>query len=79
MKRLIFTLTIAAAAALAGACGDNSAPQQLPDGGVDAPTDAAKLAPCLVKPTDLERPPTGANGASGPLPCDLLPPGFVAP
>jgi predicted small lipoprotein YifL len=76
MKRLFFLLSIAAA--LAG-CGDNSAPQQLPDGGVDAPTDAAKLAPCLVKPTDLERPPAAAGGAMGPLPCELLPPGFVAP
>jgi len=31
------------------------------------------LAPCLDRPTDLDRPP------SGQLPCDLLPPGFVAP
>jgi len=31
------------------------------------------LAPCLDLPTDLDRPP------SGQLPCDLLPPGFVAP
>jgi hypothetical protein len=31
------------------------------------------LAPCLDLPTELERPPSGR------LPCDLLPPGFVAP
>lgn len=78
MKRLVFSLLAAAALAASG-CGDNDAPRQLPDGGVDAPTDAAKLAPCLAKPTDLERPPAAANGAMGPLPCDLLPPGFVAP
>ena len=36
-----------------------------PDGG---------LVPCLLgRPGDLDRPP------SGQLPCDLLPPGFVAP
>ncbi|HKQ69864.1 MAG TPA: hypothetical protein VJT73_11025 [Polyangiaceae bacterium] len=45
------------------------------DGGpavVDAtsPRGDAGRAPCLDRPTDLPRPP------SGQLPCDLLPPGF---
>lgn len=79
MKRLIFSLSIAAAALSVGGCGDNAAPRQLPDGGADAPTGEAKLLPCLGRPTDLERPPATASGAATPLPCDLLPPGFVAP
>jgi hypothetical protein len=40
-------------------------------GGIN-PADGG-LAPCLDLPTDLDRPPAGR------LPCDLLPPGFVAP
>ena len=36
-----------------------------------APDEA--LAPCVERPTDLPRPPTGA------LPCELLPPGFTPP
>lgn len=52
------------------ACGDNQeAPKDAP------PADAADpgaLAPCLDRPTDLPRPPTGQ------LPCELLPPGFTA-
>ena len=59
-----------ACAWLAAACGDN---QQAPK---DAPPDDATpgaLAPCVERPTDLPRPPTGA------LPCELLPPGFKAP
>jgi hypothetical protein len=35
-----------------------------------APTSDGGLAPCLDRPNELERPP------SGQLPCDLLPPGF---
>lgn len=65
------------AAVLLGACGDNLT-AKFADGGTDA-GDAAPdaspqaVGPCLDRPTDLPRPPTGA------LPCDLLPPGFVAP
>ena len=43
-----------------------------PDGGTP-PSDGG-LVPCpLGQPTDLDRPPSGR------LPCELLPPGFVAP
>lgn len=71
--------------AVVTACGDNERPQDQPDAqqtdaGVDAAADAAidgplpvTSGPCLDRPTDLPMPPTGA------LPCDLLPPGFVAP
>lgn len=66
------------ALAFVAACGDNQAgarDAQSEDAAppIDAlPTDAApSLAPCLDRPTDLPRPPTGA------LPCDLLPPGFA--
>jgi hypothetical protein len=58
------------AALLVGACGDNTKPARQDAGpGGDA---AVPLAPCLERPTDLARPPTGQ------LPCELLPPGFVA-
>ncbi len=63
MSRSKLLLPLAACAWLAAACGDNH----------EAPKDAAPadaLAPCLDRPTDLPRPPTGA------LPCELLPPGF---
>ena len=52
------------------ACGDN---QQAPRDAApaDAAADPAALAPCLDRPTDLPRPPTGS------LPCELLPPGFT--
>ncbi|HMJ53055.1 MAG TPA: hypothetical protein VK540_13295 [Polyangiaceae bacterium] len=46
------------------------------DAGSDAitpPPGDGGLVPCLDLPTDLDRPPSGR------LPCDLLPPGFVAP
>jgi len=55
----------------AAACGDNRKPQVPGDGGLDA-TPVQPLAPCLDRPTELARPP------SGQLPCELLPPGFVA-
>jgi hypothetical protein len=64
-----------AALALAG-CGDNRLrppDDARPDHDAgDEPADAGvePLAPCLDRPTDLPPPPTG------PLPCDLLPPGF---
>jgi len=51
-----------------GACGDNKKAQVTGDAGMDA---ATTLAPCLDRPDDLPRPPTGQ------LPCELLPPGFV--
>jgi hypothetical protein len=59
------------------ACGDNikqtpgdAAPDdELIDAPIDAPQPAA--GPCLDRPTDLPRPPTGA------LDCDMLPPGLV--
>jgi hypothetical protein len=72
VKRLAVIVALALAA-----CGDNNvrpppdarpdrpdAAEEDPDAGVD------ELVPCLDRPTDLARPPTG------PLPCDLLPPGF---
>jgi len=69
MRRLLLTI------ALLGACGDNLQPVT-DDAGVDASPDAAPdapmqqtVGPCLPRPTDLPRPPTGA------LPCELLPPG----
>lgn len=71
MKRLVPWL---AALALA-ACGDNrlrppadAGPEDPDAGEEDAGVEV--LAPCLDRPTDLARPPTGQ------LPCDLLPPGF---
>jgi hypothetical protein len=72
MSRSIRILSWIACAWLAAACGDN---QETPkdaappdDGGTDAP---GALGPCLERPTDLPRPPTGA------LSCELLPPGFM--
>ena len=56
--------------ALAG-CGDNVKPVQQ-DAGIPQPDAQAMVGPCLERPTDLPLPPTG------PLPCELLPPGFVA-
>lgn len=58
---------------LAAACGDNGNTAKPHDAGVDASVDAAPAArgPCVDRPTDLARPPTGQ------LPCELLPPGFV--
>lgn len=62
------------------ACGDNHGVKPAEDAAVlidaAAPIDAALDAPpsvtgpCLDRPTDLPRPPSGA------LPCELLPPGF---
>lgn len=83
MRRLfclaaLFT-SLVAASALTAACGDNtSPPQQTPDAGVDGPPPGSKVGPCLARPTDLDRPPVTSAGA-GALPCELLPPGFVAP
>jgi hypothetical protein len=59
--------------ALAAGCGDNVKPKAPDDGGVDATTPDAlqPYGPCLDRPTDLPRPPSGA------LPCELLPPGFA--
>ena len=54
---------------LAAACGDNGKAAKPHDAGVDAAPQA--LGPCVDRPTDLARPPTGQ------LPCELLPPGFV--
>jgi hypothetical protein len=70
---LILILTWLACLGLA-ACGDNQVPET-PTPPADAAVDAdpSALAPCLDRPTDVARPATGA------LPCDLLPPGFVAP
>jgi hypothetical protein len=58
---------------LAAACGDNGKAAKPHDAGVDASVDAAPqaLGPCVDRPTDLARPPTGQ------LPCEFLPPGFV--
>jgi hypothetical protein len=72
MRRLCFS-SLLALACFAGGCGDDTQPPAgpAPDAGVDAPPIGA-IAPCLGQPTKLERPPSGA------LPCELLPPGFVA-
>ncbi len=66
MRPLILVVTLLAA------CGDNIHPAT-PDGArADASGDAVQATgPCLERPIDLARPPSGA------LPCDLLPPGFV--
>jgi hypothetical protein len=68
MRALVFFVVLAAA------CGDNEKPTTPDDAGIDAGPDAnpQALAPCLDRPTDLPRPP------SGQLPCELLPPDFVA-
>lgn len=75
MRRLLssslLALSLASAALLAGACGDDTQPPAGPDAGPDGPP-GDKLAPCLPSPTKLLRPPTGQ------LPCELLPPNFVA-
>ena len=55
-----------------GAAGSAGAGGNLSDAGITPPGDGG-LAPCLDRPTDLDRPPSGR------LPCDLLPPGFVGP
>jgi hypothetical protein len=75
MSRSIRILSLVACAWLAAACGDNHATPRDAAPAEDAPPDGGgdELAPCLERPTDLSRPPTGA------LPCELLPPGFVAP
>ncbi|HVK75185.1 MAG TPA: hypothetical protein VM734_17770 [Kofleriaceae bacterium] len=72
-------ISLLAASLLAtAACGDNSS--SLPKDAALAddaslPTDAGvdgspAIGPCLDRPTDLPRPP------SGQLPCELYPPGF---
>lgn len=83
MRRLFslaaLVTSLAAASALTAACGDNtSPPQQAPDAGVDGPPTGEKLGPCLARTTDLDRPPV-TSADTGALPCELLPPGFVAP
>lgn len=65
-------LLCAALGLAAGGCGDNNKAARSPDGGaIDAPVAAA--GPCLDRPDSLALPPTSG------LPCELLPPGFVAP
>ncbi len=75
-----FVLIAAAVCGLVAACGDNaSSDTPLDAAPIDARVDAAPdsavpltTGPCLDQPSDLPRPPTG------PLACDLLPPGSVA-
>jgi hypothetical protein len=71
MTRSKLLLSWIACAWLAAACGDNN--RQAPKDAAPPEPDAAEpaLAPCLERPTELARPPTGA------LPCELLPPGFT--
>ncbi|MDB4962686.1 MAG: hypothetical protein JWP01_2685 [Myxococcales bacterium] len=62
------------AALLAGACGDNLTAPKDAAPAEDAPSSDAgpqSIFPCLERPTDLPRVPTGQ------LPCELLPPGFI--
>jgi hypothetical protein len=72
MRRAIF---IVIAGLAITACGDNNgtpkdaAPDTPADGGVDGSSGA--IGPCLDRPTDLPRAPSGA------LPCDLISPGFT--
>jgi hypothetical protein len=61
MRRVVLMLVIATG------CGDNGKPAVASDAGGDA---VIELKPCLDRPTDLARPPTGQ------LSCDLLPPDF---
>ena len=70
MKRISLGLC-ALAAVLVTACGDNLSPP--PGGDDDAAVDAAPttIGPCLDRPEDLPRPPTGT------LPCELIPPGLT--
>ena len=75
MRALAWFVATALAVVAAG-CGDNRGPAPAEDAAppaIDAAVDAppATTGPCLDRPTDLPRPPTGA------LPCDLLPPGFA--
>ena len=65
MHRLLLVLAV-----LATACGDNRAAPS--EASVPPPDDAAPatLRACLDRPSDL------AVTPSGPLPCELLPPGF---
>ncbi len=82
MRRLVI-LALLALGALGAGCGDNSVgpaddAAPVPDDAmpIDAPPDApdagvTQVAPCLERPDELPRPPTGA------LPCDLVPPGFT--
>lgn len=78
---MIHTLThlargLAAAVLLVAACGDNLGAPPKDDAApaidaaiaIDAPP--GTLGPCLDRPTDLPRPPTGQ------LPCELIPPGL---
>ena len=79
----VLVVTFGIAAALGGACGRSKpvAPRDGGSGGTDggpgvdagievaAPTDG-KLAPCLERPGELPRPPSGG------LPCELIPPDF---
>ena len=61
MRRAVLLLV------LATGCGDNK-PAVAGDAGIDSAV--VELKPCLDRPTDLARPPTGQ------LSCDLLPPDF---
>jgi hypothetical protein len=65
MRYLVIALLFAAA------CGDNKDAKP-GDAGIDG-QDVTPVGACLERPTDLDQPPTGQ------LPCELLPPGFVAP
>lgn len=69
------TLLLCALAGAVAACGDNdgSAPKDAAPADTPADTGPQPVGPCLDRPTDLPRPPTGA------LPCELLPPGFAPP
>lgn len=77
LRRSMAAVWLAASVSALAACGDNLPAADDPggsmsDAGPDEPSDAAvqTLTPCLDRPTDMQKPPTGQ------LPCDLLPPGF---
>ena len=69
-------VTLLSAGLLFAGCGKDDDPNTTGKGGTGgrggaggAPSDGG-LKPCLDRPSELERPP------SGQLPCDLLPPGL---
>jgi hypothetical protein len=81
MRRGLWPSALALAVTVVVSCGKDDLPgTPAPiDGGSSsgaggaggaAPTSDAGLVPCLDRPTELERPP------SGQLPCELLPPDF---
>jgi hypothetical protein len=66
------TTTTTGSGGTGGAGGTAGTAGAAGSGGTVTPPGDGGLAPCIESPTDLDRPPSGS------LPCDMLPPGFVA-